>query len=80
MRNLAHYFKSFKIKPILRGKNVRSDSLNKLASTSFNQLTKKVLVEVLMERSIDNKQNDTIAAPPIGPRPILTTFTWGPPR
>lgn len=44
--------------------NTRADALSKLASTSFDHLTKKVLVEVLGERSIKNKQVNAIAEPP----------------
>lgn len=43
------------IKQIPRGDNRRADSLSKLASTCFDHLSKKVLVEVLKERSIDER-------------------------
>nr|KAJ0187504.1 hypothetical protein LSAT_V11C900490490 [Lactuca sativa] len=54
VHSLTNTFKSFSIKQISQGKNGREDTLSKLASTSYDHLTKKVLVEVLPERSIDN--------------------------
>lgn len=45
--------KEFTIKQIPRGENRRADTLSKLASMCFDHLSKKVLVEVLKERSID---------------------------
>lgn len=47
MWKLTHSFKSFKIKHISQGKYARVDALSKLASKSFDHLTKKVLVEAL---------------------------------
>ncbi|KAL7605482.1 hypothetical protein Lser_V15G18132 [Lactuca serriola] len=41
---------------IPRSENKRADALSKLASTCFDHLSKKVLVEVLRERSIDEQQ------------------------
>lgn len=55
MRELARSFKSFLIKQIPWGENTRVDALSKLASTSFDHINKKVLVEILPERSINNK-------------------------
>lgn len=52
--------KSFSIKQIPRGQNARVDALIKLASTSFDHLTNKVLVKVLLNKSIENKQFDII--------------------
>lgn len=43
---------------------MRADALSKLASTSFDQLTKKVFVEVLTEMNIDKRQIDSIVVPP----------------
>ena len=60
--SLANTFKSFSIKQISRGKNAQEDALSKLASTSYDHLTKKVLVEVLLERSIDNQKVNTISS------------------
>ncbi|XP_023768988.1 uncharacterized protein LOC111917544 [Lactuca sativa] len=40
--------------------NKRADALSKLASTCFDHLSKKVLVEVLRERSIDEQQVNTL--------------------
>lgn len=61
---MAQSFKSFLIKRIPQCENARYDALNKLASTSFDHLNKKVLVEILPERNIDNKQVDVITIAP----------------
>jgi len=53
VERLAGTLKSFKITQVPRSNNRQADALNKLASTSFDHLSKKVLVEVLKERSID---------------------------
>lgn len=45
--------KSFTIKQIPRGDNMRTDAISKLILTCFGDLSKKVLVEVLKERSIN---------------------------
>ncbi|XP_023737239.2 uncharacterized protein LOC111885192 [Lactuca sativa] len=50
---------------IPRSENKRADALSKLASTCFDHLSKKVLVEVLRERSIDEQQVNTLT--PVGP-------------
>nr|GFB27157.1 reverse transcriptase domain-containing protein [Tanacetum cinerariifolium] len=47
-------FKSFSIENIPRNTNEKADVLSKLASVTFNHLTKEVLVEVLNERSTEN--------------------------
>lgn len=56
VQKLTKSFDKFSIKQIPRSENRRVDALSKLASTSFDHLTKHVLVEVLSERSIDEKQ------------------------
>lgn len=53
VQQLTKSFKEFTIKQIPRSKNRRMDALSKLASTCFDHLSKKVLVEVLKERSIE---------------------------
>lgn len=70
-RKLTHSFKSFKINHISQGKNKRANAVSKLASTSFDHFTKKVLVEVLMERNIDNRKIDSIAMPHDWTKPYL---------
>ncbi|GJY82085.1 reverse transcriptase domain-containing protein [Tanacetum coccineum] len=49
-------FKSFAIQNIPRNLNQKSDILSKLATHAFNHLTKEVLVEVLAERSTNQKE------------------------
>nr|KAJ0200220.1 hypothetical protein LSAT_V11C600300410 [Lactuca sativa] len=46
------------------GGDAREDALNKLASTSYDHLMKKLLVEVLPEQSIDNQKVNTMSLPP----------------
>lgn len=48
-RHVEH-LKDFVVKQIPRGENRRADTLSKLASTFFDHLSKKVLVEVLREK------------------------------
>ena len=62
IKKLENSFKSFSIKKIPWGINRRVDTLSKLASTCFAHLTKKVLVEVLKERSIDKQHVDTLSS------------------
>ncbi|XP_027156081.1 uncharacterized protein LOC113756723 [Coffea eugenioides] len=49
VHQLTAYFKSFEIQRIPRSQNKRADALSRLASTSFSDLSKTVLVEVLSE-------------------------------
>ena len=51
----------FTIKQIPRSENRRVDTLSKFTSTCFDHLSKKVLVEVLKERSIDERQVNALA-------------------
>lgn len=71
MQKLTRSFKSFWIKQIPWGENTRAGTLSKLASTSFDHLSKKLLVKFLEERSIDNKQIDTIRKTLDWTRPYL---------
>nr|GEV94384.1 hypothetical protein [Tanacetum cinerariifolium] len=59
-KEYAFGFKSFLIKNIPRGMNQKADVLSKLASVTFNHLTKEVLVEVLNERSMEGQNVHTI--------------------
>ena len=61
VKRMANIFKRFSIKQIPRGDNRKADTLSKLASTSFDHLTKEVLVEVLSQRSINNTRVNAIA-------------------
>ncbi|XP_027174611.1 uncharacterized protein LOC113774254 [Coffea eugenioides] len=49
VHQLTAYFESFEIQRIPRSQNRRADALSRLASTSFSELNKTVLVEVLSE-------------------------------
>ncbi|XP_027174008.1 uncharacterized protein LOC113773572 [Coffea eugenioides] len=49
IHQLTAYFESFEIQRIPRSQNRRADALSRLASTSFSDLNKTVLVEVLSE-------------------------------
>ncbi|GKB22334.1 reverse transcriptase domain-containing protein [Tanacetum coccineum] len=49
-------FESYTIEHIRRNQNKKADALSKLASMTFEHLTKEVLVEVLPKRSIEEKE------------------------
>ncbi|GJV75190.1 reverse transcriptase domain-containing protein [Tanacetum coccineum] len=53
-------FRSFVIQNIPRNLNQKADILSKLATHAFDHLTKKVLVEVLAERSTDRTEISAI--------------------
>nr|GEV17603.1 reverse transcriptase domain-containing protein [Tanacetum cinerariifolium] len=53
---LINRFKKFFIEQVLRSKSKKAYALSKIASTSFAHLTKQVLVEVLKEKSIEERQ------------------------
>ncbi|GJZ87729.1 hypothetical protein Tco_0659339 [Tanacetum coccineum] len=55
-RALIHGFKVFSIDQYSRSENYQANALSKIASTSFSHLTKQVLVEVLKEKSINEKE------------------------
>nr|XP_043637862.1 uncharacterized protein LOC122608850 [Erigeron canadensis] len=56
VRELIECFSHFEIEDIRRNQNKKADALGKLALLTFGHLGKKVLVEVLKERSIEEKQ------------------------
>ncbi|GKB53482.1 reverse transcriptase domain-containing protein [Tanacetum coccineum] len=59
-------FDSYMIEQIQRNQNKKSDALSKLASMTFEHLTKEVMVEVLPKWSIEEKeilQEDQVKAP-----------------
>ncbi|GJR33746.1 reverse transcriptase domain-containing protein [Tanacetum coccineum] len=56
VKTLTSNFKEFSIKQVPRSKNKKADALSKIASTSFAHLSKKVLVEELNEKSINEKE------------------------
>ncbi|GJX13808.1 reverse transcriptase domain-containing protein [Tanacetum coccineum] len=49
-------FKNFSIEQVSRSENKKADALSKIASTSFAHLIKQVLVEVLKEKSIGERE------------------------
>ena len=51
-KSLIKNFDKFSIKQIPRGENRKVDALSKIASTSFANLSKQVLVETLKDKSI----------------------------
>ncbi|XP_071718416.1 uncharacterized protein [Rutidosis leptorrhynchoides] len=59
-RELIEVFNSFIIKHVRQSQNKKADALSKLVSLSFEHLAKKVLVEVLEEKSISEKQVDDL--------------------
>ncbi|GJZ75782.1 reverse transcriptase domain-containing protein [Tanacetum coccineum] len=56
VKTLASNFRKFSIKRVPRSENKKADALSKIASTSFAHLTKKVLVEELNEKSINEAE------------------------
>ncbi|GKD23260.1 reverse transcriptase domain-containing protein, partial [Tanacetum coccineum] len=59
-KSLVSGFANFSISQVPRSKNKKADALSKIASTSFAHLSKQVLVEVLKEKSIQEKEVTTV--------------------
>ncbi|GKD05553.1 reverse transcriptase domain-containing protein [Tanacetum coccineum] len=59
-RALIHGFKVFSIEQVPISENKQADALIKIASINFSYLTKQVLIEVLKEKSIKEKEIFTI--------------------
>ncbi|GJZ46072.1 reverse transcriptase domain-containing protein [Tanacetum coccineum] len=59
-KTLICSFNKFFIEHVPRSKNKKADALSKIASTSFAHLTKQVLVEVMKEKLIEEKEILTI--------------------
>ncbi|GJS01610.1 reverse transcriptase domain-containing protein [Tanacetum coccineum] len=55
-RNRINGFANFSISQVPRSKNKKADALSKIASTSFAHLSKQVLVEILIVKSIQEKE------------------------
>ncbi|GJX82356.1 reverse transcriptase domain-containing protein [Tanacetum coccineum] len=53
---LINSFRKFLIEQVSRSEHKKADALSKIASTSFAHLTKQVLVEVLKEKSIEERE------------------------
>ncbi|GJS50157.1 reverse transcriptase domain-containing protein [Tanacetum coccineum] len=60
VKTLVSGFASFSISQVPRSHNKKADALSKIASTSFAHLSKQVLVEVLQEKSIQEKEVATV--------------------
>ncbi|GKB83026.1 reverse transcriptase domain-containing protein [Tanacetum coccineum] len=56
VKSLVSGFASFSISQVPRSHNKKADALSKIASTSFAHLSKQVLVEVLQEKSIQERE------------------------
>nr|GEV27060.1 reverse transcriptase domain-containing protein [Tanacetum cinerariifolium] len=56
VKGMVSGFTTFSISQVSRSKNKRADALSKIASTSFAHLSKQVLVEVLENKSIKEKE------------------------
>ncbi|GJR68087.1 reverse transcriptase domain-containing protein [Tanacetum coccineum] len=55
-KTLISGFKKFSNEQVPRSENKKADALSKIASTSFSHLTKQVLIEVLKEKSIGERE------------------------
>nr|GEU80968.1 reverse transcriptase domain-containing protein [Tanacetum cinerariifolium] len=60
VKGLVSGFNTLSISQVPRSKNKKADALSKNASTSFSHLSKQVLVEVLENKSIKEKEVATI--------------------
>ncbi|GJR33277.1 reverse transcriptase domain-containing protein [Tanacetum coccineum] len=62
VKEILKGFNTYTIENIRRNQNKKADALSKLASMTFEHLTKEVLVEVLVKRLIDNKEVSKVEA------------------
>nr|GEV28792.1 reverse transcriptase domain-containing protein [Tanacetum cinerariifolium] len=60
VKSLVSGFTTFSISQVPRSKNKKADALSKIASTSFAHLSKQVLVEALKDKSIKEKEVETV--------------------
>nr|GEW70262.1 reverse transcriptase domain-containing protein [Tanacetum cinerariifolium] len=60
VKSLVSGFTTFSISQVPRSKNKKTDALRKITSTSFAHLSKQVLVEVLENKSIKEKEIATV--------------------
>ncbi|GJU31308.1 reverse transcriptase domain-containing protein [Tanacetum coccineum] len=60
VKSLVSGFANFSISQVPRSKNKKADALSKIASTSFAHLSKQVLVEILKEKYIQEKEVTTV--------------------
>nr|GEX23935.1 reverse transcriptase domain-containing protein [Tanacetum cinerariifolium] len=59
-KSLISGFANFSISQVPRSKTKKADALSKIASTSFAYLSKQFLVEILKEKSIQEKEMTTV--------------------
>ncbi|GKE73973.1 reverse transcriptase domain-containing protein, partial [Tanacetum coccineum] len=59
-KSLIGGFANFSISQVPRSKNKKAGALSKIPSTSFAHLSKQVLVKILKEKSIQEKQVETV--------------------
>nr|GEY93175.1 hypothetical protein [Tanacetum cinerariifolium] len=59
-KSLINGFVNFSISQVPRNKNKKADALSKIASTSIAHLSKQVFVEILKEKSIQEKEMATV--------------------
>ncbi|GKC08746.1 reverse transcriptase domain-containing protein [Tanacetum coccineum] len=60
VKSLVSGFANFSISQVPISKNKKADALSKIVSTSFAHLSKQVLVEILKEKSIQEKEVATV--------------------
>ncbi|GJZ97629.1 reverse transcriptase domain-containing protein [Tanacetum coccineum] len=60
VKGLVSGFANIFVSQVPHNKNKKADALSKIASTSFAHLSKQVLVEVLQEKSIQEKEVTTV--------------------
>nr|GEY12118.1 reverse transcriptase domain-containing protein [Tanacetum cinerariifolium] len=60
VKSLVNGFTNFSINQVPRSKSKKADALSKITSTSFVHLSKQVLVEILKEKSIQEKEVTTV--------------------
>nr|GEV82660.1 hypothetical protein [Tanacetum cinerariifolium] len=60
VKSLVRGFTNFSISQVPQSKNKKADALSKIASTSFAHLSKQVLLEVLKDKSIKEKEVTTV--------------------
>nr|GEX42263.1 reverse transcriptase domain-containing protein [Tanacetum cinerariifolium] len=70
VKSLVSGFTTFSISQVPRSKNKKADALSKIASISFAHLSKQVLVEVFKNKSIKEKEVETVIE---GDRPTWMT-------
>nr|GEY10162.1 reverse transcriptase domain-containing protein [Tanacetum cinerariifolium] len=76
VKSLVSGFTNFSISHVPRSKNKKADALSKIASISFAHLSKQVLVEILKEKSIKEKEVTTVVEEdgPTWMTPIMEYF------